>query len=150
MLKFFHKEYNEKELVNHGDYYKSLNKCLREKPRGSDISRKLIYEAEKKRNGVSPVAREEIRVGGRPKIKKEVIVVYDFLLSVVNNSLGELGAVTETEEERAEKNLAFLIERAKENMLRQKTDIHRVGMVEFNIDNKKEKAKEMVRLFDHK
>jgi transposase len=98
--------------------YKSLNKYLREKPKGSDKSRKQIYKAEKKRNSVSPV-RESGRVGGRPKIKKQVIVVDDLPSSVVNNWICELGA-EETEEEHTEKALALLMERAKEDQLRQK------------------------------
>jgi hypothetical protein len=51
-----------------------------------------------------------------------VIVVDDLPSSVVNNSIGELTAETmsktETEEERAEKNLVLLMERAKEDQLK--------------------------------
>jgi hypothetical protein len=66
-----------------------------------------------------------------------MIVVDDLPASVVNNSISKLRA-EETEEERAEKALALLMERAKEDQLRQKTNIRRVGMVESDINNKKE------------
>jgi hypothetical protein len=68
VLKYFGKEYDKDKYFNHGKYYKSLNKYLREKPEGSGINRRQMYEAEKKRrNDVSSIAKEEIRKSGRSK-----------------------------------------------------------------------------------
>jgi hypothetical protein len=125
MLKNFEKDYDKDEYLKHGEYYWSVNKYLREKPQGSRINRIKMYEAEKKkRNGVSPVAREVIRKTGP---KKEVIVVDDDLPpKIINNSIKMLAMEREqTEEERTERALTLLMEKAKEEELRQKTSNRR-------------------------
>jgi hypothetical protein len=104
MLKYFNIEYEEEEFLKHEDHYKSLRRLLVDKPKRSDISRRQMIEVEKrKRNGVSPVVREEIRKGGRPK--KEVIVVEDLPPTIINSSIDMLAMErkeVETEEERGE------------------------------------------------
>jgi hypothetical protein len=67
ILKYFEKEYDKDKYLNHGKYYRSLNNYLREKPEGGGITRKQMYQAEKRRIGKSPVAKEEIRKVGKKK-----------------------------------------------------------------------------------
>jgi hypothetical protein len=137
-----------KNFFKHGDHYKSLSKYLREKPQRGRISRKQMYEAEKKkRNCVSPVAKEEIRKVGRSK--KEAIVVDDLPPAIINSSINMLAMERkeeQMEEECAEKSLALLIERAKEEKLRQKTYTHRVGVVHSKLEDKR---KEVGNLLDY-
>jgi hypothetical protein len=114
MPKYFNKEYNEEEFRKHGKHYKLLSMYLVDKPNRTAKIKKEMYEGKKKRIGASPQTREYIRTCGKPKIKKDVIEVNDLPETIINSSIGELGAETETEEERMEKNLALLLERAKE------------------------------------
>jgi hypothetical protein len=113
-----------------------LVKYLREKPRGSKISRRQMYEAEKrKRGGNSLVGREEIRKTGR----SSQIVIDDLTPGIINNSINMLvmkNKETDMEEEHMERALALLLERAKEEKLRQKAYTHRV--VKSNLHDKEE------------
>jgi hypothetical protein len=115
-----------------------LCRFLVEKPNRNEPSRKQIYEAEKrKRGGKSPVDREEKRKTGRSK--KEAIEVHDLPPGIINNSINMLAMENkqaETEEEHMERALALLMERAKEEKLKQKTYTHRV--VKSNLRDKEE------------
>jgi hypothetical protein len=100
-LTYFGGEFDSEEFFKHGEHFRQQTKFLREKPRGSNISRKQMYEAEKRRNCVSSQAREVTRTRGRKKIdKEEPIVVDDLSPAVVNNSIDELAAETSTKKKR--------------------------------------------------
>jgi hypothetical protein len=66
-----------------------LNNYLKERRRGSNKSRIQIYEAVKRRKrGKSPIAKEEIRKGGRSK--KEAIPVDDLPPAIIDSSFNML------------------------------------------------------------
>jgi hypothetical protein len=138
MLKYFGKDYDKDKYLKHGKYYRLMNKYLREKPQGSRINRIKMYEAEKKRNGVSPVAKEVIRKTGPGRSKNDAIVIDGSInMKVMEREQEEM---QQTEEERAEKALALYMERAKVENLRQKRGFGRIGKPNYGIDRKRQFA----------
>jgi hypothetical protein len=133
MLKYFGIDYDKDEYLKHGKYYRSMNKYLKEKPQGSGINRIEMYEAEKRRNGVSPVAREVTRKRG-PKTEEPIVVDddddYNLRPRIISKSIDmkamerEQEEKEQTEEELAEKTLAFYMKKAKQETERQKTYTH--------------------------